>query len=122
MKLNVRAFALTCGVLWGLGVFLFTWWIMFFEGSGKDRGMLGKMYRGYRISPGGSLIGMVWGFFDGLAWGALLAWMYNTVSCRMTGHGEEREEEHHHHHHHHPIPNHAPWLYAMMNRMPHIHG
>jgi hypothetical protein len=119
MKLNVKAFALTCGILWGAGIFLFTWWVMLFEGTGNDRGMLGKMYRGYRISPLGSLIGLIWGFVDGLAWGALLAWMYNTVSCRMAE-PEEKEEERHHHHHR-PIPNHAPWLYAMMHRIPHIH-
>jgi hypothetical protein len=33
MKLNVRAFALTCGLVWGLGLFIFTWWIMAFDGA-----------------------------------------------------------------------------------------
>ena len=32
MKLDVRAFALTCGILWGLGLCGITWWIMMFEG------------------------------------------------------------------------------------------
>ena len=32
MKLNVKAFALTCGIVWGLSLFLLTWWIIMFEG------------------------------------------------------------------------------------------
>jgi hypothetical protein len=27
MRLNIKAFALTCGLIWGFGLFLLTWWI-----------------------------------------------------------------------------------------------
>ena len=33
MKLNTKAFALTCGLVWGLGLFLLTWWIIAFDGA-----------------------------------------------------------------------------------------
>jgi hypothetical protein len=76
-KLNVRAFALTCGLIWGLGLLVLTWWIMIFEGATGETTLIGYIYRGYEISPVGSLIGLVWAFFDGLAGGAVFAWLYN---------------------------------------------
>jgi hypothetical protein len=77
VKLNIKAFALTCGVLWGVGLFFLTWWIIAFDGSGNSPMLLGRIYRGYSISPMGSVVGLVWAFFDGLVGGALFAWLYN---------------------------------------------
>lgn len=51
MKLNVKAFALTCALVWGLGLFALTWWIM---------------------------------AFDGLAGGAVFAWLYNLLAGRIS--------------------------------------
>ena len=51
MKLNVKAFALTCGLVWGLGLFLLTWWIIAFEGATGDITTIGRIYRGFNISP-----------------------------------------------------------------------
>jgi len=70
MRLKVKAFALSCGLIWGLGLFLLTWWIIF----------IGRLYRGYSISPLGSVIGLVWAFFDGLIGGAIFAWLYNLLA------------------------------------------
>ena len=36
MKLNVLAFGLACGLIWGLGVFLLPWWVMAFEAHTHD--------------------------------------------------------------------------------------
>ena len=36
MRLDVRAFAITCDLLWGLGVFLLTWWIIGFDGASGE--------------------------------------------------------------------------------------
>lgn len=77
MKLNVKAFALTCGILWGLGLFFLTWWIIAFDGPGNSPMLLGRIYRGYSLSPIGSVVGLVWAFFDGLVGGAAFAWVYN---------------------------------------------
>ena len=33
MKLNVKAFAIAVALVWGLGIFIGTWWIIFLDGS-----------------------------------------------------------------------------------------
>lgn len=82
MKLNVKAFALTCGLVWGLGVLLLTWWIIAFEGTTAEVPFLGQIYRGYNISPLGSIIGLIWAFADGAIGGAIFAWLYNLIAGR----------------------------------------
>ncbi len=77
MKLNIRALALTGGILWGAALFLITWWIIFFDGATGDPTCIGMVYRGYNISPIGSLIGLAWGILDGIIAGALFGWVYN---------------------------------------------
>ena len=64
MKLNTKAFALACGIVWGLGLFFLTWWIIAFDGATGEATLIGRLYRGYTISAVGSLIGLIWGFFD----------------------------------------------------------
>lgn len=80
MKLNVKAFALAGGIFWGASVCILTWWIMMFTGNTGDPTIVGKIYYiGYSISPIGSLIGAVYGFFDvGIAC-ALFALLYNKL-------------------------------------------
>ena len=85
MQLNVKAFGLTCGILWGLGLFVITWWIIAFEGVTGDPTFIGRLYRGYSISPAGSLIGFAWALADGLVGGAIFAWLYNMLSDRICG-------------------------------------
>ncbi len=79
MKLNVKAFSLTCAILWGLGMFVLTWWVIAFEGPTGAVTPLGHVYKWYCISPLGSVIGLVWGFVDGLIGGAIFAWVYNKL-------------------------------------------
>lgn len=83
MKLNVKAFALTVGLLWGVGLFCLTWWIILFEGATGEVTLIGQLYRGYCISPIGSVIGFVWAFVDGIIGGAIFAWLYNLLSARF---------------------------------------
>lgn len=80
MKLNIKAFALTCGIIWGLGLFFLTWWIIAFDGATGEPTMIGRLYRGYTITPIGSVIGLVWAFSDGLIGGAVFAWLYNKIA------------------------------------------
>ena len=77
MKLNVKALALTAGLWWGFGLFFMTWWIIAFEGITGDPTIIGRLYRGYTVSPAGSFIGLIWGLMDGLIGGAIFAWLYN---------------------------------------------
>jgi len=85
MKLNVKAFALTCGLVWGVALFLLTWWIIAFDGASGDPTFIGSLYRGYNISPVGSIIGLVWAFVDGAIGGAIFAWLYNFIAGRSKG-------------------------------------
>ena len=85
MRLNVRAFALACGLVWGVGLFLLTWWIILFDGSSSSPTFLGRVYRGYEMTPVGSLIGLLWGLVDGAIGGAILAWLYNTLGGSRSG-------------------------------------
>lgn len=82
MKLDVKALALACGLLWGLGLFFLTWWVIFFDGASGDPKIIARVYRGYSLSPVGSVIGLLWAFFDGLIGGAILAWLYNLIAAR----------------------------------------
>lgn len=87
MKLNILAFGLACGLIWGVGVFVLAWWVMAFEGATGDLLVLGHIYRGFNISPLGSLIGLAWGLCDGFISGLILAAVYNWfASCRQQQH------------------------------------
>ncbi len=79
MKLNVKAFALTCGLVWGIGLFILTWWIISLDGSTGEVPFISHVYRGYVITPLGSVIGLIWGFADALIGGAIFAWLYNLL-------------------------------------------
>ncbi|MFQ5993085.1 MAG: bacteriophage holin [Nitrospiraceae bacterium] len=82
MKLNVKAFALTCGLIWGVGLFFLTWWIIAFEGATGEVTFIGRLYRGYTITPMGSVVGLMWALVDGAVGGAIFAWLYNLIAAR----------------------------------------
>jgi len=84
MKLNVKAFALACGLFWGVGLFLITWWIIAFDGATGEAVWLSRVYRGYNLSLAGSFIGLVWAFVDGLICGAIFSLLYNLLAGKST--------------------------------------
>jgi len=84
MKLNVKAIAITSGLVWGFGLFVLTWWVIFFDGATGDPMCIGKVYRGFSISPAGSFIGLAWGLVDGFMGGAIFAWLYNKLAAKMS--------------------------------------
>ena len=83
MQIKVKAFALTTGIFWGIGLFFITWWIIFFDGASCETTLIGYVYRGYNISATGSLFGLLWGFVDGIVGGAIFAWLYNFIATRI---------------------------------------
>ncbi len=83
MKINIKAFGLACGLLWGLGVLGLTWWVILFEGPTHDLMLLGHIYRGYDISPAGSLIWTAYGLVDGGVGGVVFAWLYNLLCVKF---------------------------------------
>jgi len=79
MKLNVRAMTLTFGIVFGLSLFLLTWWVILFDGASTEPNVISTIYRGYSFSPLGSFIGLAWAFSDGAVGGACIAWVYNIL-------------------------------------------
>lgn len=88
MKLNVSAFALACAILWGAAMFILTWWLIARDVSPGVVALVREFYVGYSLSPMGSVVGMFYGFVDGLIGGALFAWLYNLLAGRTVDDGE----------------------------------
>lgn len=61
-QLDVNAFALAAALLWGLGLFASTWWVIAFDGAAGEPTLIARLYRGYSVSAGGSVIGLLWVF------------------------------------------------------------
>jgi hypothetical protein len=80
MKINVKAFTLTCGILWGLTILLITIILLAMDSPGRIISKLGIFYIGYSLSWAGAFIGLIWGFVDGLVCGAVFAWLYNKLN------------------------------------------
>ena len=80
MKLSVKAFALTSGILWGAVVCLATLWLLMMGSDGLLIRHLDNFYLGYSFSAVGAFVGLVWGFVDGAVSGAAFAWLYNKLA------------------------------------------
>lgn len=82
MRFNIKAFALTCAIFWSLSLFVMVWTLIAFGHTGDMR-LLGEFYRGFSVTPVGSIIGAVWAFFDALIGGAIFAWLYNKLAAKL---------------------------------------
>lgn len=80
MKLCMRSFTLTCGVIWG-GMFLVVALLNQFGGSygGHLLDFASSIYPGYGgpAGYGSVLVVTLYGFVDGAVGGAIFAWLYN---------------------------------------------
>jgi hypothetical protein len=80
MKLSIKAFALTSGILWGASVCLATFWLLMIGARGELISKLSQFYLGYSFSVVGAFVGLVWGLVDGAVSGAIFAWLYNKLA------------------------------------------
>ena len=81
MKLSVKGFALAGGIMWGASVFVLTWCSLQGYGGVDALSVVKSYYIGYSVSPIGSVIGAVYGFFDmGIAC-AIFAVLYNKLAA-----------------------------------------
>jgi hypothetical protein len=80
MKLKPLYLGISIGIIWGGSLFLTTW-LSYFTGYGELflKTMADSIYPGYSISPLGSLLGLIYGFIDGLVSGYLVALVYNKL-------------------------------------------
>ena len=76
-KLDVRAFGLACGIMWG-AIMLILGFINTFcvWGTGIEN-VMATLYIGYKSTILGSIIGGIWGFVDAGVGGLVVAWLYN---------------------------------------------
>ena len=85
MKLDVKAMALTAGLLWGvLGMFLTGLANLIWDGYGEDLlGVMASLYPGYdaTASFGQVIVGTLYGLVDGAVAGAVFAWLYNRLAA-----------------------------------------
>jgi hypothetical protein len=84
MKLNVKAFALAGGIVWGVNWFALTWWMILFKGITYEKiAFISDSYVGFTLSPLGSLVALLYGFIDGFFIGLMIAWVYNKIAPRL---------------------------------------
>ncbi len=77
--LNPSKFGLAMGILLGLAM-LIIGITATYAGYGVDIvALCGSMYIGYDMTLVGSIVGGIWGFFDGLIGGFIFAWLYNKL-------------------------------------------
>ncbi len=82
MKLRPIGFGLSIGIVSGVSLFIITL-LCYFTGYGKLflETVAVPLYPGYSISPLGALVGLVYGFIDLFAVGAVFGWLYNRLSA-----------------------------------------
>ena len=81
LGLNARVLGLALGILFGLGIFIATNWLVLKGGDqvGAHLRLLSQYFLGYRVTFVGSLIGAAYGFAVGTLAGSMVGWIYNRV-------------------------------------------
>ena len=84
MKLNAKAFALGAGIFWGVFLTVMTLISLWTGGYGASMlNLIKEIYIGYQISYTGALIGLLYGFVDGLVGCYIFAWLYNLLAEKL---------------------------------------
>ena len=87
MKLNIKAFCLTAGILWAVAVFLVGVANLMWSGyRGAFLQVIASIYPGYDASPsiGAVIVGTLYALVDGLVLGLVFAWVYNLFAGRSS--------------------------------------
>jgi hypothetical protein len=81
LKLKPLALGIALGIVWG-GALCITTLVSLYIGYGRLflETIPQSIYQGYAISLTGSVIGLIYGFLDGLVGGALIGWIYNRIA------------------------------------------
>ena len=79
---NAKILGLSLGLLFGLGIFIATNWLVLKGGKvvGPHLQLLSQYFIGYRVSFFGSFIGFAYGFAVGTLSGSLIGWIYNRIT------------------------------------------
>jgi len=89
MRLNITAFSLTTGLIWGGAILMVAVANLVWPGYGRAfLDLAASIYPGYHPGTAGAVItGSLYGLVDGAIGGALFAWLYNLIARRMPGSG-----------------------------------
>jgi len=81
LLLNAKVVGLTLGVIFGLGIFVATNWLVIKGGDrvGPHLILLSQYFIGYKVTFAGSFIGAAYGFALGTICGAIMGWIYNRI-------------------------------------------
>jgi hypothetical protein len=81
LKLNARAWGIAVGLLFGLGIFLATVFLLIKGGPnvGPHLGLIGQYLPGYSVTWPGAFIGFVYLFVIGYAIGRVIGGVYNAL-------------------------------------------
>ncbi|MCP5111841.1 MAG: hypothetical protein GY953_13505 [bacterium] len=87
MKLSVKAFAITCGLVWSGALLL----VGLLNLASADYGsafleMVASIYYGYHASGsfGDLIVGVLYALVDGAISGLFFAWLYNVVARKVS--------------------------------------
>jgi ABC-type dipeptide/oligopeptide/nickel transport system permease subunit len=82
LLLNAKVMGLVLGLLFGLGIFIATNWLVIKGGEhvGRNLQLLSQYFIGYRVTFAGSFIGFLYGFATGTMCGAFVGWFYNKIA------------------------------------------
>jgi riboflavin transporter FmnP len=80
-RLHGRAWGIAMGLLAGLGLLVATWTLVFIGGQnvGSHLGLLSNFFPGYSVTIHGGLIGFVYAFVTGYAFGRLIGSVYERL-------------------------------------------
>jgi len=82
--LNIKAFALACGIFWAVSVVLFAFLAATTGICQAFVDLMANCYPGYGATLQGALIGAVWALADGLVCGAIFSWLYNLCAKKVS--------------------------------------
>jgi hypothetical protein len=74
LRLGVAA-----GIVWSLSMFVCTILAVYTGYSEQFLQLMASIYPGYTISLAGSIVGLIYGFFDAFVGFFLVAWLYNRL-------------------------------------------
>jgi len=80
VKLNIKAFGLSLGIIWGAGILIMAITAMLFGYGDLFVKAIGSVYIGYKATILGSIIGAIWGFIDAGIGGVVIACLYNKLA------------------------------------------
>lgn len=82
MKLSIKKFALSCGILWGIAILIISLANFIWPAYGTVfLTVVASIYPGYEVMQGVSsvIIGTLYALVDATIAGAIFAWLYNLL-------------------------------------------